>query len=790
MVDEIRALEHNPSSFYNASAAAPKSKKKKGLLKKGGAALGIFAALGFGLIAVFFNAGEVVPDMVKTDLVNATDVQCANGTIDKEWAFIEALSNGDAPSDTATNLKNAGFPIGYLDENNQFVESLNGNVLKSGDNYLSGDNLFSAFQTNSKLYDAFNNATYSCTAFYYDEAAEKTFEEIGVSRNTAYSEDGFDETLATVIEGTSDISVNNVTKTTKQTTDGDTETIYSATGDNISTKTSSAEELVNDVRSENAASTETESALNAADTLKVADTLTKEQRSSRLFVYFMQNIDKMKAGAGDSSNIHDVMNYLTTARETEVVDVATGEIIKQRSTPMDSPALNSVLSGKPIDVEKSKNYSSDRILQTVENQLDLDTAEIATVKNPIASAISSTVSSFSKSSGIITRFLSNGIQTVELSVLAPIIPTISSSLIKNQAAVYGVTGGEMLVEGAVNVGRKLAMQGSGATASDGAAAIAYNKQVQQIAALNAEVERANRSPFDITSKYTFLGSIVHQILPVITESSSIPTFMVSTIASLSPNTYAEGESELLTSFGSCETYATIGAVGTAHCSLVASFDTSTSHDPYNNQSYLDFVDQNTYLDESGNRQVKDGSYLANFIIYNNNRVNPFGTTDASILAAIKNHFGFLEFLNDPAIAISLYDEASDEEKALATGAAFVNSASNPYWNEYKYAQRYVSVNRAVSVLKAYSTDQTAYQNLPGCEGTINSVVAYENKYFAEHPKNTFTDIAIIETKELPTESLDTSDDHLVVSEVLDQAPTTNVVELGKYIIKQNDWTLA
>jgi hypothetical protein len=266
--------------------------------------------------------------------------------------------------------------------------------------------------------------------------------------------------------------------------------------------------------------------------------------------------------------------------------------------------------------------------------------------------------------------------------------------------------------------------------------------------------------------------------------------MVSTIASLSPNTYAEGESELLTSFGSCETYATIGAVGTAHCSLVASFDTSTSHDPYNNQSYLDFVDQNTYLDESGNRQVKDGSYLANFIIYNNNRVNPFGTTDASILAAIKNHFGFLEFLNDPAIAISLYDEASDEEKALATGAAFVNSASNPYWNEYKYAQRYVSVNRAVSVLKAYSTDQTAYQNLPGCEGTINSVVAYENKYFAEHPKNTFTNIAVIETKELPTETLDTSDDHLVISEVLNQTFTANIIELGKYIIKQNDWTLA
>ena len=802
MVDELRALEHSPS-FYNASAPNPKSKKKKGILKKGGAALSIVAVLGFGLIAVFYGAGQLVPDFFKTSLVDATDLQCVNGIIDKEWAFIETLRQGSAPADTIENLKGSGYLIGRVDENNQFIEDPHGTLLKSGDALLSGDELFEAFQNDADLFKAFDSATYSCIAYYFDEPAEQTFNEIGVSRNSYYSEDSFDDALSSIVEGTSNISINNVTKTEQQVSNnGQTETkiVYQSNGDDINIANLSAEELVDSVRTKNAAATTTESALNTADVLKVADTMTKEQRSSRLYLYFMENIDKMKAGEGENSNIHDVMTFLTTAYPTEVVDVNTGEIIKENLTPLDAPSLNAILSGKSINAEESKNYSSDRILKTIENKLNLDTAAISPVKNPVANAITSTVSSFSKSSGTIARFLSNGLQTIELAVLSPIIPTISNSLIKNQAAFYGVTGGEMIVEGAVNVGRKLAMHGSGAAASDEAAAVAYHKQVKQIAALRDEVERKTLSPFDITSKNTFFGAIARQFLPIVTKTSSLPTLVMSTVASLTPNTYADDTAgEILTSFGDCSTYATIGAVGTAHCSLIASFDTSTSHDPYNNQEYLNFVAENTYIDDAGNRQVKYDSYLANYILYNNNRITPFGTTDAGILANIKQHFNFLQFLSNPSTIISLFDSASAEDKAIASGAAFVNSASNPYWNNYKYAQRYVSINRAVAALKAYSTDTTAYQNLPGCEGTINSVVAFTEKYYQEHPKATFAGITIEskEPKETPQKeqelsrkTFNTRNNHLVVSKVLHQTPTSHVIKFGEYIIKQNDWTLA
>ncbi len=804
MVDEIRALEHNPS-FYNASAPGPKSKKKKGLLKKGGAALGAFLFLAAGIIVFFFSAGEFVPDLIKTNLVEATDIQCANGTIDKEWAFIETLRQGSAPSDTVANLKNSGYQIGYLNENNEFVEDPHGTLLKSGDKFLSGDKLFDAFQSDTKLYKAFNEATYSCAAFYYDDAANQTFKDLGANRNSSYIEGGFKDTLDKTVEGTSDINFNSVSKTTKQVTDenGQTKTVvvYEATGDSATTKDASAEELVDSVRNKNAAATTTEAALNTADALKVADTMTKEQRSSRLFVYFMENIDKMKAGEGNDSYIHDVMSFLTTSHSSEVVDTETGEVVTKNGSPMDSPALNAVLSGKPIKVADSKNYSSDRILKTVENQLNLNTATIQTVQNPIAQAIESTVSSFSNSTGVVARFLSSGLQTVELSVLAPIIPTISSSLIKNQVSIYGITAGEMLVEGAVNVGRKLAMNGSGATASDDSAVISYYNQIRQIATLNSAAESLDLSPFDITNKNTFFGSIAYQLIPVITKTSSLTSLVTSAIASLTPNTYAEDNiNSLLTSFGDCETYATIGAVGTAHCSLIASFDTSTQHDPYNNSDYLNFVEQNTYLDESGNRQVKKDSYLADFIIYNNNRISPFGTTDGGVLSGIKSGSDVLRALSDPSTLISLFNESSEEDKAIATGAAFVNSSSNPYWNNYKYAQRYVSINRAVSILKAYSTDQTAYQSLPGCEGTINSVLAFTEEYYKEHPKTTYTSLATIDKKEasapqksqeeLTTKPLNTRNNNLVVAEVLNQTLAPRLVKLREYIIKQNNWALA
>ena len=74
--------------------------------------------------------------------------------------------------------------------------------------------------------------------------------------------------------------------------------------------------------------------------------------------------------------------------------------------------------------------------------------------------------------------------------------------------------------------------------------------------------------------------------------------------------------------------------------------------------------------------------------------------------------------------------ASESDLRLASGEAFVNSASNADWETYKYAQRYVSLARATAVLRQYDGEATAYNNMQFFEGSENPVVAFLNRYYS------------------------------------------------------------
>lgn len=787
MVDEVRELENNPS-FYTGTGKQANNKKSKIGLKILSPLL-IFGILAIGIIIFFFSLGNLIPDTISTNLTEATDVQCANGTIDKEWAFIEILRQGQVPSDTIEHLKESNILIGNLDEFGNFTESASGTTLKKDDQILSDVALYDAFQNDAELYTAFNKATYSCAAFYYDDAAKQTFRQLGTTRNNYTEDSDYKEVMNKAVNNGNNIKTNTgskVRKTRKNEETGEEEVYYTyeASGSNSNYNDLSSEEIIESTRKQNPAATATESALNTADVLKIADTASKEQRSSSFFLYFIENINKVKAGDGNASKIHEAMDFLTTSTTNEIVDTKTGEVITVTGSPVESPSLYKILSGGSFSTEEVRNFSSDRILQTVENKLDLSVATTTPVNNSVAKAITSSIASISNNlSGSIFRFLTSTIETVEFSVLAPLMPTISSSLINNSYSdsISGISGGEMLVEGAVNVGKKLAVMGSGATAGDSNSVLAYNHQVVQIAKLNAESERLTKSPFDITSKNTFLGSIAYSLIPLLTKTGSFKLSILPTVS-------ADDEDTYLSNFGNCETLSTINAVGTGHCSVIATFDTSTQYDPYNNQEFLDFVDQNTYLDNSGNRKVKTGSYLADFIKYNNTRNTPLGTIDSTFLSNIK-HQTVTSKIED---ALSLFNEASDETKAIASGAAFTNSENNPYWNRYKYAQRYVSINRAVSILKQFSNDKTAYNNLTGFEGNNDPIIAFmeENNLVEDS-----TIIANFNTGKKETESkgikpLNTRNNDLVVFKVPHQTTTPTLVQLGKYIIKQDDWSEA
>ena len=202
----------------------------------------------------------------------------------------------------------------------------------------------------------------------------------------------------------------------------------------------------------------------------------------------------------------------------------------------------------------------------------------------------------------------------------------------------------------------------------------------------------------------------------------------SSLASLLPAALADdNKSTYLENFGDCKTINSIGAVGSASCAAIATFDTSTLDDVFNNAEFEKFVNENTSLDSSGNRTIKPGSDLATYIQYNDERMMPVGVMDGGILQSLNGGSSFIPFMSDILAMIKTFLGSSTKDQAIASGAAFVNSTNNANWKTYKFAQRFVALDRARSILRQYDGDATAYSNLKFFEGNESSVLAFINQ---------------------------------------------------------------
>ena len=168
--NEINALSH--SQFVsNVTGKSVVSSKKK--IKSFGA-VGIITAM-VAVFGVIFSSGNMIPSAISERLIEETDVQYADAVESKMLVFQQALLNGEIPSNTASILKDHNVLVGYLDNGSFKETNQNGGslVLKMGDNIITPEKFISEVHSNANLYNAFNLATYSRAAYYYDESAEE-----------------------------------------------------------------------------------------------------------------------------------------------------------------------------------------------------------------------------------------------------------------------------------------------------------------------------------------------------------------------------------------------------------------------------------------------------------------------------------------------------------------------------------------------------------------------------------------------------------------------------------------
>lgn len=534
------------------------------------------------------------------------------------------------------------------------------------------------------------------------------------------------------------------------TTDTDLDGRSNSTPAEANTK---ATNFVNDTATK-AAKAVTDTANIVCNTMRVGATISavvaanEIYQSINYFMNYMENISKMKSGEGSSSAINEVLNTLTTPVNAKYPNVNNfdsdgngGEEEVITGAPVQANGMQMMLAYAPANSNTNKNFSIERTGNAIAAALGMSASAVQTCAGVQAGAavvsIITTIGTLGVSA--IGQIIFDTLFSITVSAgtsiaLSFIIPTIAKVLFTNIfETTTGIPAGELLARGASAANTRVGRTGSGQSLSSGAVATAYSRVTQEVIAMEAEADRKNRSPFDITSKNTFFGSIVYTFLPITLFSAKSSTSILSNvgtltratssaISSLTNSVSAASSSSYMANFGDCPTLDAIGAVGDIYCNPITTTDPELiDMDPEDNAYVAAINSQMSSCDSEGNCTIDKDSDLAKYITYCANRNSPFGVVDANILGALEK--GNLVLNSIPIVGdiIDIFNTTKTPDYLpWATGEKCVNTVSNSDWGTFKYYQRYIEDQRILDWAGAYGDGQSP-------------VLEYVAQYEQEHP---------------------------------------------------------
>lgn len=670
---------------------------------------------------------------------------------------------------------------------------------------IDADNFLRTYQNDVEFRDSYVTAKRGRVASFFDNVADRVYKHLGISRNlfNKFKATGdadadmavYRKTMSERFEGneTSNRTTTADKKTEKNPDTGQDEDVYfkddpssSGTSSNQADAETKANSLLNSILGKVSGITNAGCMVMQVGTM--ISTLVAANEIYQSINYFMgltENISKMKAGYGDESAINEVLNFFSTPADTEYTsfanvkasgtcdsadniddckislgDDATGN---ESGTPLEANGVQMMLAYAPAKQSTNDRYSLERTGNAVVHALSsfgvtmvgCNIAKITT--SAISIIVSLTPAGLAKIAGniMVNALVGTAISFAASAFISFLVPTIAKSLFTNIFEnTTGIPAGELYTRGAVASNTRLGRSGSGQSPSSESAALAYNKTTQEVLALDAEIDRKNLSPFDITNKNTFFGNIAYNfLLPISTTSSitsttsSIARSTSTAIASLIPGASASGSSSgsnYMTTFGHCAQLENIGAVGDIYCNPIVATDTSTIDLDPNDANYEAAI--KPYLDcNDDGCEVKADTPLDWYIKYCDNRDSPFGVMDQNILSSINpvNQTPGAKILQPLINSLPIIGDLMDIHGALAdisneewaTGQVCVNnSTKNSRWDsEIKYYQRYVEDMRILEQMGAFEEEQVADDGTTTIVAIQNPVSAAEDRYREESP---------------------------------------------------------
>lgn len=468
-------------------------------------------------------------------------------------------------------------------------------------------------------------------------------------------------------------------------------------------------------------------------------------QSAKYFLGQMESISKMMAGKGSESGINEVINFFNTPAtstiedynnvsasansENESLSVSIGET-QVSGTPLESNVRN-ILAETPIDKKTAKNFSLSRGTNTILQAFGYTSMTAAGCAiNDIGQAAASLAVYFIPGlgqarivGGLLMRIGSELIASVAISGLFSfLVPTLARSLFMNTFDnASGIVAGEIFSRGAIIANNDLNRSGGMAYGSE-ADVLAYNQVNNTAIALDAESDRLNRSPFDTTSKNTFLGSIAYSLLGTSLSSgftsslSSLSHTTSKSLASLMGSVSAAGEdSSLSTTFGDCKGSNVASSV---YCSPTPVAATGYLNTPLNDSAYLSAI--SSQVDDSGN--IDKNGNLAKTISYCFDRESiPSEIPDARILNEIQNSspsLSAIPFIGEVTTIIDSFREIANLGWATGDNCKLgsPNNPDLPYYQLYAFDER---IREQIS-----GSGDSAY---------VSPITAYREAYDQEHP---------------------------------------------------------
>lgn len=793
-------------SLYTGTGRSltPTKSKVKGK-KKRFVALAIIMGLFIGGGTFLGSSNSLLGPAMEALFTEATDTQYTSYALRTPQIMKYMLQGGNQTTVTWYGAKKYKFMSNsFKNRLSQFGIEVEGSgtnrVLKWNDETISANDFITKYHADADFRDAYSSAKRGRVATFFDSIADKIYKKLGLSRNlfSGFKQTSdantnaaaFDDTMSKKFEGnttnlstgsnkqeevkdadgntvyTTDANGNKVPETTTvKDVDGASSTNKSGTS--IADAESQARSFVSGLASKAAAVTgvldtgvlDTGCAvLKVANLISMAVAANEIYQSINYFMGFMENVSKMKAGYGDASAYHEVMNFLSTSTTAEVQQLSKGSSEAKEpvtGAPLQANGMQMVLAAAPAQKSTTQNYSLDRTTNAVVRFLGFNTitatdcALTQIAESALSMAVTIGTGGLAKIVGsfFVSTVVNIGIATAVNAAVGFLVPTIAQALFTNVfETATGIPAGELFTKGASAANTRVGRSGSGQSLSSQSAAQAFNQATNTVLAMDAEIDRKNLSPFDITNKNTFFGSIAYTFAPILatTKMTSITSLMRTTstaLASIGGRVSAEGEnSSYMTTFGDCPALEEIGAVGDIYCNPVTTTDLSTIDLDPEDSTYSSVLAgsgsgsvTNLDCDNDGNCKINNDSNLARYITYCDGRDSPFGVLDSGILSnleASSSAGAFSTILNSIPIVsdvVNIIDGLSSLDpvnQGWATGANCVNSASNSMWNsEMKYYQRYIEDQRILEQMGAY-------------EDSKNPVTAYEEAYEKEHPLDT------------------------------------------------------